>query len=287
MNKRHVLWCAVSLCLLITHVQAGSRDREWEQEISTRLAEQAEVTEAVWLSAGEEKFLALFNQQAGDKASGAIIILHGMGEHADWPRVISPLRVSLPAQGWTTLSIQLPLVAIDNPVEDYGKTLPAAKDRIESAVRFLRKRKYLNIVVIGNSFGAAAALAYAADKQRPGILALAAIGMQEYPFLKPAIDMLKMIEGASLPILDIYGDRDFRRVIDHAPDRRLAAKKGNNKDYLQVEVPGANHYFDKMDEMLAKSIRGWLDKAAPGVSIMVNQDFDGNEKESDDDEEAQ
>ncbi len=287
MNKRHVLWFAVFLCLLTTYAHAGSRDSEWEQEISTRLAEQAEVTETVWLSAGEEKFLALFNQQTGDKASGAIIMLHGMGEHADWPRVISPLRLSLPAQGWTTLSIQLPMVAIDSPVEDYGKTLPAARDRIESAVRFLRKRKYLNIVVIGNSFGAAAALSYASDQQRPGILALAAIGLQEYPFLKPAIDMLKMIESASLPILDIYGDRDFRRVIEHAPDRRLAAKKGNNKNYLQVEVPGANHYFDKMDELLAKSIRGWLDKAAPGVSIMVNQDFDGNEKEPDEDKEAQ
>ncbi len=267
------------LSLLSLTCQAGAIDREWEQQIAERLAEQAEVTETVWLKAGEEEFLGLFNRQTSDKAAGAIIILHGMGAHADWPRLISPLRLSLPEQGWSTLSIQLPLVAIDNPVEDYGKTLVAATARLEAAVRFLRTRKYLNIVVVGHSFGAATVLSYLSDPQRPRILALAAIGLQEYPFLKPAINVLALIEAAQLPILDIYGARDYRRVRNHAPDRRLAAKKAGNKNYRQVEVPGANHYFYKMEDVLAKQIRGWLDKAAPGVSIMVNQDFDGNDED--------
>lgn len=267
------------LPLLSLTCQAGAMDREWEQQIAERLLEQAEVSETVWLQAGGEEFLGLFNRQSSDNASGAVIILHGMGAHADWPRLISPLRLNLPGQGWSTLSIQLPLVAIEHPIEDYGKTLSAAKDRLEAAVRFLQTRKYLNIVVIGHSFGAATVLSYLSDSQRPRILALAAIGLQEYPFLKPAINVLDLIEAARLPILDIYGGRDYLRVRNHAPDRRLAAKKAGNKNYKQVEVPGANHYFYKMEDVLAKQIRGWLDKTAPGVPIMVNQEFDGNDED--------
>lgn len=268
------------LLMLAMTCRAGAMDREWEQRIADRLAGQAEVTETVWLTAEDEEFLGLFNRQTIDKASGAVIVLHGMGAHADWPRLISPLRLSLPEQGWSTLSIQLPLVAIENPIENYGKTLGAAKDRLEAAVRFLRTRQYRNIVVIGHSFGAATVLSYLSDPQRLRVMALVAIGLQEYPFLKPAINVLGLIEATQIPVLDIYGDRDYRRVRNHAPDRRLAAKKADNRNYKQVEVPGANHYFYKMEDVLAKQIRGWLDKAAPGVSIMVNQDLDGSDEKN-------
>ena len=271
------------ICTLLMYsafCHAGIKDREWEQQIAAKLAEDAAATEVVWLEAGGDEFIGLFNQQTGVKAAGAAIILHGMGGHADWPRVISPLRQSLPEQHWTTLSIQLPLVAIENPIEDYGKTLNAAADRIQAAVRFLRKRKFMNIVIIGQSFGAASALYYLAQPERPKALAMVAIGLQDYAFLKPNIDVLVLIEKTSVPLLDIYGEHDYRRVVEQAPDRRLAAKKANNKKYTQIEIQGANHYFYKNEELLAKRIRGWLDSTAPDILIMQNREFDGNEEEN-------
>lgn len=62
----------------------------------------------------------------------------------------------------------------------------------------------------------------------------------------------------------------------------LRQKKGNNRQYTQLEVEGADHYFNKMEDLLVKRISGWLDKAAPAMSITVDEDFDGNKENNDD-----
>ena len=260
-------------------VSADRVDKDWEKQITEKLAEKVKATEVLWLDAKQDNFLALYTSQTGETAHGAAIILHGMGAHADWPQTISPIRTTLPEHGWSTLSIQLPVIAPENQIEDYGSTLKKAAERIKSAVRYLRDRKFLNIVVIGHSFGAASTLAYLEKEKKQKVIALVAIGLQDYAFVKPTLDLLGLIEKSKIPVLDIYGSRDFRNVIRQAPDRRLAAKKGNNRQYAQFEVEGADHYFNKMEDVLVKRIRGWLDKAAPGVSIVVDEDFDGNLEE--------
>lgn len=263
-------------------VVADSVDRDWEKRTTEKLAENVKASEVLWLDAKGEDFLALFTSQTNETAHGAVILLHAMGGHADWPQTISPIRTRLPEHGWTTLSIQMPVIAPENQIEDYGRTLQQAAERIKAAVRSLRERKFLNIVVIGHSFGAATTLAYLAKEEKQKVVALVALGLQDYPFVKPAIDILGLIEKSKIPVLDIYGSRDFRNVINQAPDRRLAAKKGNNRQYTQLEIEGADHYFNKMEDVLIKRIRGWLDKAAPGMSIMVDEDFDGNLQNNDD-----
>ncbi len=263
-------------------VAADSVDREWEKRTTEKLAENVKGSEVLWLDAKGEDFLALFTSQTNETAHGAVILLHAMGGHADWPQTISPIRTTMPEHGWTTLSIQMPVIAPENQIEDYGKTLQQAADRIKAAVRCLRERKFLNIVAIGHSFGAATMLNYLEKEEKQKIVALVTLGLQEYPFVKPAIDILGLIEKSKIPVLDIYGSRDFKNVINQAPDRRLAAKKGNNRQYAQLEIEGADHYYNRMEDVLIKRIRGWLDKAAPGMSIMVNEDFDGNLENNDD-----
>jgi len=258
---------------------ADSVDRDWEKRASDKLAEEVEATEVLWLDAGEEQFLGLYTDQSNEVANGAAIILHAMGSHADWPQIISPLRTKLPEHGWTTLSIQLPVIAPENQIEDYGGTLTQAAARIEAAIGLLRERKFLNIAVIGHSFGAATTLAHIGKNKNQKIVSLVAIGLQEYPFVKPAIDVLKLIEKSNIPILDIYGGRDYKGVINQAPDRRLAAKKADNKHYRQIEVAGADHYFNKMEDVLIKRIRGWLDKAAPGIYILLDDESAENQAE--------
>ena len=263
-------------------VRADAVDKNWEQQIAEKLADEADATEVVWLKANGDKFLGLYTLHTTGRAHGAAIVLHTMGGHADWPQTISPIRTSLPEYGWSTLSIQLPIVAPENQIEDYGLTLADASERIKAAVQFLRERKFLNIIVIGHGFGAADALAYLEKGANPKILALVAIGLQDYAFVKPPIDIFGMIEKIRIPMLDIYGSRDYKKVIDQAPDRRLAAQKGNNKYYAQYEIEGADHYFNKMGDVLVKRIRGWLENAAPGVSIMVDEDFDSKSNSEED-----
>ncbi len=274
----------VFFLLLITalSVSADALDREREKLISDKLAEEVKDGQVLWLDAKGENFLALLIKQTNDKAQGAVIILHGMGAHADWPQTISPMRKALPEQGWTTLSIQLPVIAPKNQVEDYGKTLERAAERIKAAIRLLHKHKFRNIVAIGHSFGAASVLSYLEKEKEQKIISLVAIGLQDYAFVKPPIDLLKLIKKTKIPVLDIYGSRDFKEAIDQAADRRLAAKKGGNRQYDQIEIEGADHYFTKLDDVLIKRIRGWMIKAAPGMSIVVKKDSDENENKDED-----
>lgn len=60
------------------------------------------------LQADGETFLALWKPANTSEPSGAVIIIPGAGETADWPQVIGPLRQKLPDAQWHSLSISLP-----------------------------------------------------------------------------------------------------------------------------------------------------------------------------------
>lgn len=253
-------------------VNSDPLDRERELQISEKLEQELKSGDIMWLNANGKKFQAILQKQTNEQAKGAVILLHGMGAHPDWPQIISPIRKALPKYGWATLSIQLPIIAAENQIEDYGKTFDDAAARIEAAIGKLHELKFRNIVAIGHSFGAASVLSYFEQADGRRIVALVAIGLQDYAFVKPPIDILGLIENADVPILDIYGSRDYKKAIDQAADRRLAAKKGGNNDYVQMEVEGADHYFTKLEDVLIKRIRGWMEKAAPGMSIFIDLD---------------
>lgn len=65
------------------------------------------------LDAGGEPFVALWHPANSDAAKGVVVLLPGLGETADWPRVIGPLRRRLPDYGWHTLSLSPPPPAAD------------------------------------------------------------------------------------------------------------------------------------------------------------------------------
>jgi hypothetical protein len=60
------------------------------------------------LSADEAPFLSLWLPANRNTAKGTVIVVPGDNETADWPRVVGPLRRTLPDSGWQTLSITLP-----------------------------------------------------------------------------------------------------------------------------------------------------------------------------------
>jgi hypothetical protein len=72
------------------------------------LEQQLQPGEQQQLQAADEAFLGLWLPANTGNASGAVIIIPGGGESADWPQVISPLRHKLPDAGWQSLSITLP-----------------------------------------------------------------------------------------------------------------------------------------------------------------------------------
>ncbi|MGB4075569.1 alpha/beta hydrolase family protein [Pseudomonas sp.] len=72
------------------------------------LEQQVEQKEQQQLQAGDEQFLALWLPANVAEPSGAVILLPGDDESADWPQSIGPLRRKLPDGGWHSLSLTLP-----------------------------------------------------------------------------------------------------------------------------------------------------------------------------------
>lgn len=60
------------------------------------------------LQAGDDTFLALWKPANSDDPKGAVIIVPGADELADWPDTIGPLRRRFPDIGWASLSLTLP-----------------------------------------------------------------------------------------------------------------------------------------------------------------------------------
>lgn len=59
------------------------------------------------LNAGSEEFTALWRKDQSGDAFGAVLIIPGDGQTANWPNTIDALRRDLPDNGWGTLSIDL------------------------------------------------------------------------------------------------------------------------------------------------------------------------------------
>ena len=82
---------------------------------ASALEQQLEQQEQQQLQAGEERFLALWLPANVAEPSGAVIILPGDDESADWPQSVGPLRRKLPDGGWHSLSVTLPDPNSDAP----------------------------------------------------------------------------------------------------------------------------------------------------------------------------
>ncbi|MBN6771692.1 alpha/beta hydrolase family protein [Pseudomonas granadensis] len=81
---------------------------ERSQEEAAALERLLPAQELQQLQAGSETFLALWKPANTAEPKGAVIIIPGAGETADWPQAIGPLRRKLPDAQWSSLSITLP-----------------------------------------------------------------------------------------------------------------------------------------------------------------------------------
>lgn len=102
---------------------------ERSQEDAQALERQVPKAEQQMLQAGSDTFLALWKPANSSDPEGALIILAGAGETADWPKTVGPLRRKFPDAGWHTLSLGLPDLLIDSP-QARVDTAPAASETV-------------------------------------------------------------------------------------------------------------------------------------------------------------
>ena len=81
---------------------------ERSQEDAAALERQVPPHEQQQLQAPGDSFLALWKPANSSAPKGAVIIIPGAGETADWPLVVGPLRNKLPDANWASLSLSLP-----------------------------------------------------------------------------------------------------------------------------------------------------------------------------------
>jgi len=97
---------------LVEPDRVGGLDAEQLEQLA--LSEEVKPNELVWLKVNypeqEEpvSVLALEQKPRMAQGQGAVLILHDKEQHANWPYLIRPLRMSLPDSGWDTLSVNLP-----------------------------------------------------------------------------------------------------------------------------------------------------------------------------------
>ncbi len=217
-----------------------AREKKWADEIVPGLV----VGDAVYIKQQNgHEFLSLYTP--ANNAKSALVVVHGIGIHPDWG-LIGMLRGRLADMGYTTLSIQMPILANDAKGSDYPPTFPEASERLKLAVEFLKGKGYSSIAVVSHSLGSRMSYAYFTGQPDSTVKTWVAIGMGEgvdYGVLK-------------LPVLDLFGGKDLQNVLANAGKREqtLMSKPGSR----QQVVPGADHFFEGRDDALVDAVSDYL-----------------------------
>ena len=201
------------------------------------------------------EFLSILTE--GDKSSGrAVVLVHGIGVHPNWPDVIYPLRAGLLQQGITTLSLQMPILANDADPREYGLLFTEVPGRINAALEYLGDEGYTEITLVAHSMGASMATYYLAQVDNDAVNSLVIIGMGPGITGSENIDALGKVK---VPVLDLYGSADLEHVLSSVERRAEAGAKGPAPEYRQSRVAGAGHFFQGHEDALMQHVIEWLE----------------------------
>jgi dienelactone hydrolase len=254
------LFCLISLLSLPTLASDLAKEKRWADQIIDAIM----VGDAEWLTVGKQKVLSLYTEQETEKAKGGVIVLHGIGVHPNWDQIIRPVRSELPAYGWSTLSVQMPILPNDAKQEEYAPLFGEISPRINAAVKFLKDKGIKNIVIVAHSLGATMAAYYLREKPDASVKALVAIGSTGSSFKDKEKNYLKSLTTIKVPVIDIFGAIDLPEVMETAKDKVEIAQKAGNKNYSQLKVEGADHFFNGKQDVLVKHINEWINKYGAG-----------------------
>lgn len=235
-----------------TNSDAGKEQR-WAEQVIDGLLDGDEV----WLSDPEgHEFLGIYTEGDGDSGH-AVILVHGIGVHPNWPDVIYPLREGLLEHGTTTLSIQMPILANEAESQDYAPLMTEVPGRFQAAQAYLKNAGYEKISIVAHSLGSTMSAYYLSGPAASGVSAFVAIGMGGG--IEGTIDNPKALSRIKLDILDLYGSQDLEQVLAGAPERAAQAKTRDGAGYRQVVVEGAGHFFQGHEDALKQQVIDWLD----------------------------
>jgi len=224
--------------------QDYAREKRWSDEILKSLV----IGDAIWLEQkNKHKFLGLYTEAANPR--GAVVIAHGRGWSPDF-ELYGTLRTRLAELGYTTLSIQLPVLPSTAILGLYVPLYPDARERFQLAVDFLKGKGNRNIAIVSHSLGATMANQYLIRTDDTTVKAWVFVGI---------LQGLEEMYRITIPVLDIYGSNDWTVTMYGGPERLAQIRK--NPKSAQIVVPKATHFFEGQEEELLKHLVGFLDGA--------------------------
>lgn len=232
-----------------------AKEKRWAEQVIDSLLDGDEL----WLDdGGGHEFLGILTE--GDASSGrAVILVHGIGVHPNWPDVIFPLREALLENDITSLSIQMPILANEATDAEYSNLYKEVPGRLQAAVDFLKDSGYSKIDIVGHSMGARMATYYLAQASTDGVNSAVFIGLgnSSSGSWPESIDALARLR---VPVLDLYGGKDLDIVLNTVQDRANSGQKNESGIYQQTRVEQANHFFQGHEDELKSIVIGWLDQ---------------------------
>jgi len=228
---------------LDSHSQDYEKERRWADDILPTLL----VGKAEWLQQKNgHRFLSLYTEAKA--AKGAVIIAHGRGWSPDF-ELYGTLRTRLAEEGYTTLSIQLPVLPSTAILGLYVPLYPDARERFQLAVDFLKSKGYKNIGIVSHSLGATMANQYLIRTDDTTIKSWVFVGI---------LQGLEEMYRIKIPVLDVFGSNDWTVTMWGAPEREKQILA--NPASAQVMVPNATHFFERREEELVRIVTAFLDR---------------------------
>lgn len=242
---------------LLLPVVADASDLAREQRITEQIVDAIFDGEPLQLQAGDHEFLAIHMASSAESTRGAAIILHGRGLHPEWETVVKPLRTALPEHGWETLALQMPVLDKEAKYYDYEAIFPEAHPRIDAAIAWLRARGIQRIVLIAHSCGAHMAMSWVRSGGQ-GIDAYVGIGMGATDYQQPMRRPFPL-DQLTVPVLDLYGEKDYPAVVAMARQRQTLMAKGGHPLSHQQVIAGADHYYAGKSDALIDAVADWME----------------------------
>jgi dienelactone hydrolase len=220
-----------------------------EKRLADEVAPSLVAGDAVTLeTAAGRKFLGILTPaQRGNSPRVSVILIHGLGAHPDFG-LIGALRMQLADRGYTTLSIQMPVLAAAADAQAYTGVFPEAGERIEAALDYLRSKGTGKIAIVAHSMGARMANDFLAHRPDAPIIAWVPLAISSGEF--------ELIKGARFPVFDIYAQKDLEGVLQGAKARAEVLRRMHGSK--QAMVYGADHYFAHKEKEVAALIDGLL-----------------------------
>lgn len=230
-------------------------DYEREQRLASEIRDTIIEGQVISLNDGNRDFMAIYTP--AEQPRGAVIILHGRGYHPDWEDVVHPLRVGLVSKGWSTLSLQMPVLEKEAKYYDYVPLFANADKRIDAGIAYLQQQGVSKIVLAAHSCGAHMAMNWLSNKGDADLVAVVGLGVGATDYGQDIVQPFPLAK-LKVPVLDVYAEQDFPQVLKLAPERQAMLQQAGNPHSAQMMLPAAEHYFKEKGEELTAIVANWL-----------------------------